>query len=117
MLFSSLSLGEEQRLETILLYVSIQYDHTLSKHLKGKTLKFEGSYKKYTGLKHNTATGVLRLTPRKVGVGALNIKDASGKILQKLTVKVQKSDLQQTATEIQSLLSNVDGIQVKILNN
>ena len=69
------------------------------------------------GLKHNSATGTLRFTPRRPGIGALNIKDASGKILKKLTLKVQKSELQQTATEIQSLLRNVDGIQVKILNN
>ena len=119
--FSFISLGQEpgegQRLETILLYVGIQYDHTLPKELKGKKLKFEGPYKRYTGLKHNSATGTLRFTPRKPGISALNIKSPSGQILKKLTLKVQKSDLQQTATEIQSLLRNVDGIQIKILNN
>ena len=117
--FSFISLGQEpgQRLETILLYVGIQYDHPLPKELKGKKLKFEGPYKRYTGLKHNSATGTLRFTPRKPGVSALNIKSSSGQILKKLTLKVQKSDLQQTATEIQSLLRNVDGIQIKILNN
>ena len=117
LLFSSISVGEEQRLETLLLYVGIQYDHTLPKDLQGKKLRFEGPYKRYTGLKYNAVRGTLRFTPRKVGTSALNIKNSAGQILKKMTLKVQKSDLQQTATEIQSLLRNVDGIQVKILNN
>ncbi len=104
-------------LETLPLYVGVQYDYQLSSDLKGKKLKFEGSYKRYTGLKYNSKTGIIRFIPRRVGVSALNIKGLKGKILKKLTLKVSKTDLQQAATEIQSLLRAVDGIQVKILNN
>ncbi len=115
--FIPFTFGAEVLKESIPLYMGIQYDYKLSKSLKGKKLKFEGSYKRYTGLKHNAVTGVIRFTPRKKGVGALNIKDASGRILKKLTLTVGKTNLQQAATEIQSLLRTVDGIQVKILNN
>ena len=103
--------------ESLPLYVGIQYDYELSKDLKGKKLKFEGPYRRYTSLQYNISTGMIRFTPKRVGVSALNIKDSSGSILKKLALKVGKTDLQQAATEIQSLLRTVDGIQIKILNN
>ena len=107
----------EKTLESLPLYVGIQYDYELPVDLKGQKLKFEGPYKRYTELKYNAAAGVIRFTPKRVGVSALNIKDSSGRILKKLALKVGKTDLQQAATEIQSLLRTVDGIKVKILNN
>ena len=118
LLFFSFSGGaEEARIESVPLYIGIQYDYELPKDLKGKKLKFEGPYGRYTKLEYNNASGVIRFNPKRVGVSALNIKDSSGKILKKLALKIRKTDLQQAATEIQSLLSTVDGIQVKILNN
>ena len=115
--FSLFARTEPLSLESVPLYVGIQYDYELPKKLKEKKLKFEGPYKRYTGLQYNVSTGVIRFTPKKVGVSAINIKDFSGNILKKLAIKVGKTDLQQAATEIQSLLRTVDGIQVKILNN
>ena len=110
--------GKEVLKESISLYVGIQYDYKLSKNLKGKKLKFEGTYKRYTGNpQYNMTTGVVRFIPKRTGVGALNIKDSSGRILKKLTLTVGRTNLQQAATEIQSLLRTVDGIQIKILNN
>ena len=116
-LFFVFSPQAQELLESVPLYMGIQYDHQLSDDLKGKRLKFEGSYKKFTGLKYNASTGVVRFTPRRIGIGALNVKDNSGRILKKLTIRVSKTDLQKDAMEIQSLLRSVDGIQIKILNN
>ena len=115
--FCGFSLQAQELLESVPLYMGLQYDHQLSDDLKGKRLKFEGSYTRVTGLKYNSSSGVIRFTPRRIGIGALNIKDRSGRILKKLTIRVNKTDLQKDAMEIQSLLRSVDGIQVKILNN
>ena len=115
--FSWVSLSETKKVETLPLYVGIQYDYNLPKKLKGKKLDFEGSYKRYTGLEYNASAGMLRFNPKRTGVSALNIKSSSGQILKKLTLKVGKTDLQQSAAEIQSLLKTVDGIKIKILNN
>ena len=104
-------------LETVPLYIGLQYDYELSESLKGKSLKFEGTYSRYTSLKYNRSKGALRFNPRRKGIGVINIKDDSGKIVKKLSVKVRKTDLRETANEIQSLLRTVDGINVKILNN
>jgi len=117
--FSPLVFGEEfLNLESISLYVGVQYDYELPKKYREKKLVFKGPYKRYTQLKYNATTGVIRFTPKRVGVSALNIHDVTtGLILQKLTLKVGKTDLQQAATEIQSLLRTVDGIKIRVLNN
>ena len=103
--------------EALYLYVGIQQDYELAEELKGKPLKFAGPYTRFTGLEYNQSAGTIRFVPRRAGVGAINIKDKAGKILKKLTVNVRVTDLRETATEIQSLLRTVDGIQIKILNN
>ncbi len=105
------------RPESLYLYVGVQYDHHLSNKLKGKLLKFEGTYRRYTGLKHNHLTGVIRFTPRRKGVGTLNVKDSSGRIIRKILLTVRTTHLREIANEIQSLLKTVDGIQIRIVNN
>ena len=115
--FCSFSKALAVGMESVPLYVGVQYDYKLSSDLKGKKLKFKGPYGRFTNLKYNSSAGVIRFTPKRVGVSALNIMDSKGQILKKLTLRVGKTDLQQSATEIQSLLRTVDGIQVKILNN
>ncbi len=115
--FCSFSKALAVGMESIPLYVGVQYDYKLSSDLKGKKLKFKGPYGRFTNLNYNFSAGVIRFTPKRVGISALNIMDSKGQILKKLTLRVGKTDLQQSATEIQSLLRTVDGIQVKILNN
>ncbi len=103
--------------ESLPLYVGIEYDYRLSKNLKGKRLRFEGTYKHYTGLKYNRTLGTLRFTPRKIGLGVINIKDRKEQILKTFSVRVRNTDLHETATEVQSLLKDIDGISIKVLNN
>ena len=103
--------------ESLYLYKGVQYDHFLSKSLKGKKLKFEGTYRKFTSLNHNALTGVIRFVPRRTGVGTLNIKDSQSRIVKKLLLTVRKTNLRDIANEIQGLLKEVDGITIKIVNN
>ncbi len=103
--------------ESLYLYVGIQYDHKLPRKLKEKSLKMEGTYKRYTHLKYNKLTGVVRFTPRRKGVGTLNIKDKQGKIIKKILLTVRTTKLREIANEIQSLLKTVDGITIRIVNN
>ena len=111
------AIGDTDNLESVPLYVGIEYDYKIPKDFKDKKLKFDGAYLRYTQLKYNSNTGILRFSPKRAGLGVLNIKDSKGRILKKLTLRVGKTDLQQTAVEIQSLLKTVDGIQIKVLNN
>ena len=90
--------------ESLYLYKGVQYDHFLPKKLKGKKLRFEGTYRKFTSLSHNTLTGVIRFVPTRVGVGTLNIKDSKKRIVKKILLTVRKTNLRDIANEIQSLL-------------
>ena len=103
--------------ESLYLYIGIEYDHFLPKPLKGKALKFEGTYRRFTRLKHNALTGEIRFTPKRRGVGTLNIKNAKGKTIKRLLLNVRTTNLREIANEIQSLLKTVDGITIRIVNN
>ncbi len=105
-------------LKSLALYVGLHSDYDLPLDLRKKNLSFEGTYKRYTALQYNKKAGVIRFKPKRVGLGVLNIKDASsGQILKKLNLRVRKTDLQETAREVQALLKTVDGVGIKILNN
>ncbi len=60
----------------------------------------------------------LRFTPRREGVCNYTVKDASsGKILLEYNLTVRKTKLDVIAREIQSLLGDIEGINIKIVNN
>jgi pilus assembly protein CpaC len=77
-----------------------------------------GTYKSYVRLEYNDQTKVLRVIPQKEGYGTLVILNKSNRApIYEFTVDVRKSDLNKVAREINSLLSEIEGISVKIANN
>ncbi len=98
------------------LSVGIQHDYKLPEDYKGQKLKFEGTYKRLSGMSHRKKENALRFVPKKQGFGALIIKSAKGEILQKLNIDVRKINLRKIAKEVSDLLIAVDGINIKILN-
>ena len=102
--------------EVISLSVGLQNDFSLDESFRGKKLKFEGTHTKITGLVYDSKTLSIRFSPKKKGVGTLHIKEGS-KILKRYTVSVRKTDLNRVAYEIQLLLKEIDGINIKIINN
>lgn len=78
----------------------------------------DGTFKKHLTLQYNPNRKTLRVYPRSVGDGTLFIKDpATDKILYEFRYDVKQTNLYKVAREIQSLLSDIEGINVKILNN
>ncbi len=83
-----------------------------------KDIALEGTFRRLTRVQYNANTQTLRFYPRTEGVGTVIIKNPSnGKILYEFTIDIKKTDLAKVAKEIQSLLANIDGISIKILNN
>ena len=77
-----------------------------------------GTYRPITKLQFNGSRKILRFYPRKVGVGTLFIKDPNtGSIVYEYRIDVRKTNLQQIAREIRSLLNEIEGIQIRIINN
>lgn len=102
--------------ESIPLSVGLDNDFPLDPAWKGKVLKFEGTYSKRTRLFHDKKKHILRFTPIRKGVGSLIIKEGRN-ILKKYTVSVRETDLTRVAHEIKSLLGEINGITISIINN
>ena len=102
--------------DVIALSAGFQNDYTLAESFRGKKLLFKGTYSRVTDLSYDKEKNSIRFSPRKQGVGTLVIKE--GKIiLKKYTIDVRKTDLNRVAHEIKSLLNEIDGITIKIINN
>ncbi|MES2855664.1 MAG: pilus assembly protein [Bdellovibrionota bacterium] len=79
--------------------------------------QFKGTFKKVTKVGVDRATNTLRFEPTKAGFGTLTIHDAQGKKVYEFNIVVEKSDHAKIAQEIRSLLSDIEGITIKIINN
>ncbi len=76
-----------------------------------------GSYQKLVRIQYNPNTKVLRFIPREVGVGVLFIKDSNEKVIYEFRLDVKQTDLFKVAREIKKLLNDIEGINIKTLNN
>ena len=82
-----------------------------------KKHQLKGDFKKLTSVKYLKDFKTLRFSPKKIGSATLTIQDARGRIISEFFLTIRKSDLNKVAKEIQLLLSEVDGITVRIINN
>ncbi len=116
----SLSVAQANRSGTetrdIDLYVGLPHDETLPR-LPG-SFDLSGTYRSVTRIETRRGQSQLRFVPTKEGIGTVIIKDKNtGQIVYQLTVRVGKTDLQRVAREIRSLLSTIEGVTVRVLNN
>jgi pilus assembly protein CpaC len=83
-----------------------------------KELDLKGDYGKTADVVYDPATGTLRVNPNNVGVGSVTLHDKkTGKLVYELRLDIKKSSLDKAAREIKSLLGDIEGISIKILNN
>ena len=90
---------------------NIKVPHMPKKH------QFKGDFKRLTSVTYLKNLRTLRFSPKKVGSATLTIQDARGRIISEFFLTIRRSDLNKVAKEIQLLLSEVDGITVRIINN
>ncbi len=82
--------------------------------------KFENkNFKKYVDLIIDNDRKVIRFKPKRKGSATIRFvnKKDTNLILKQIKVSVQKSNLDKVATEIKSLLGEIEGIEIKIINN
>ena len=97
------------------LYIGIETQEKLAYLPDGAT--FKGDFKKVTDVSVARQLSTLLFTPKKEGVATLTVYDASGKKIFEFRIDVKKSNLTKVAREIRALLSDIEGIQIKIINN
>lgn len=67
---------------------------------------------------YSEAVESLRFTPKREGLCTFTLKELkTGKIVAEYRIEVRKSKLDAVVREIQSLLSDIEGINIKIINN
>lgn len=81
-------------------------------------ISFKGTFKKFANAAYSKETNAIRFTPVKEGKdGTLTIHDKHGRMLVDIRIEVKQSKLDAVVREIQSLLGDIEGIQIKIVNN
>ncbi len=81
-------------------------------------IDLKGDYTNYAEVTYDATTKTLKITPGKEGVSSITIHNKkTNKIVYEVRLDIQKSKLDKVAREIRSLLGDIEGIQIKILNN
>ena len=109
---------KEKKPEEKFITLSVGVYHDESLESATKSISLDGTFRDFTSAQFDPSTKTLRLNPKKEGIATINVKDSqSGKVIYKITLDIRKTDLQKVAREIQSLLQNIDGISIRIMNN
>ncbi|MEK7358600.1 MAG: BON domain-containing protein, partial [Bdellovibrionota bacterium] len=103
------------RQKTISLFMG--FEHTESLPFLPEGAKFKGTYKKVTKISVDRGSQVLKFNAIKPGFATFSIYDAQDKKIYDFELTVEKSDNAKIAAEIKALLSDIEGITVKSINN
>jgi pilus assembly protein CpaC len=121
LMMSTLVFAEDDEMYTrkkeyILLTLGLETDKKLPPLTED--VEFSGSYKAMTKVGIDPITKTLRFRPFKEGDATFVVKDKkTKKVLVEYSLVVKKSRLDAVAHEIQSLLGDIEGIQIKTINN
>ena len=78
---------------------------------------YSGDWRECTKLTEDVATSTIRFEPTKEGSCSLLIFDAQKRKVFEFFLTVKRSNLNHIAREIKSLLGDVEGINIKMINN
>lgn len=106
--FINLTLGIEQDIKLPALPSGFE--------IKSENLK--GDFRKIVAVSVNKELGVLRFNPKHEGFASLTVHDKkNGRILVEYRIDVRKNRLEKVVREVRSLLGDVEGIVIRIVNN
>ena len=103
-------------LDFLNLSVGIAKDYKLPKEYRKQKLSFEGNYKKFSRIVFFKKKNKIRFKPFKDGLGVMLIKSRNNEILKRLTIDTKAADFHIIVREVNSLLSTIDGIDIKVLS-
>jgi pilus assembly protein CpaC len=106
---------DTKRQKYLSLYIGIEQQEALP--YLPPNASFKGDFKKVVSVSVNKETGILLFKATNEGVATLTIHDSKGKKVYEFRLDVRRSDLTKIANEVRSLLNDVEGITIKIVNN
>lgn len=78
---------------------------------------YKGNWRKCTKLSVDSKASTIRFEPKKTGTCTLVVFDAQKRKVYEFFLTVKKSNLNHIAREIKSLVGDIEGITIKIINN
>jgi pilus assembly protein CpaC len=99
----------------LILYIGIEHEETLSALPPGA--EFRGDHKTITKVALAREYQKLRFTPVKPGIATMTINDKTGAKIFEYRIEVRDSKLTRVVREMRALLSDIEGITIKIVND
>lgn len=81
------------------------------------SFSFKGDFKKNVSVSFAKDINSLRFNPIREGVSTLTLHDPKGRVVAEFRIEVRKSRLDTIMREMQSLLGDIEGINLKVVNN
>ncbi len=106
---------EDRTLRYLNLTVGIEQDIKLTD--LPADLRFSGDFRKVASVGYAKDIKTIRFTGKKVGVATLTILNKKDKVVAEYRIDVKQSQLDKIVKEIRDLVGDIEGIQIKIVNN
>jgi pilus assembly protein CpaC len=111
---------EDERVRSskpIFVYLTIGIDSDEKLQTMPAVISFKGTFRRLVQASYSKELNSIRFTPKAEGEATFTIHDGSGKLIADYRLIVQKSKLDAVLKQMQSLLADIEGIQLKIINN
>ena len=99
----------------ITVYMGIQQQEVLS-HLPPGA-EFFGDFRKFVTAQIDKERKVIRFIPKQTGLSTMTIHDRKGQKLFEYRIDVRDSKLTKVVREVRSLLTDIEGVTIKIVND
>lgn len=97
------------------LYIGIPHQEKLP--YLPPNVRFNDDWRKYTSIKIDRENNTLLFDARQEGIGSLTIHDKNNRLIYDFRLDIKRSNLTKVANEMRSLLNDIEGITIKIVNN
>lgn len=83
-----------------------------------ENVEFKGDFRRYLTASYAKDLGIIRFIPKAEGFATLTVHDKrNGKIVAEYRIDIKKSKLDKVVREMRALLGDIEGINIKIVNN
>ena len=106
---------DSKRRKTLPLFIGVEHIEKLP--YLPPDARFTGDYKGVAQVGLDREAAMLRFQPTKKGVGTITITDSKNVKIYEFQLDVKENTLTKDAQEMRALLSDIEGITIKIVNN
>lgn len=105
-----------RKAQFINLTLGIEQDVNMPKLPSNFELK--GDFRRIVTVQHQEQLNIFRFVPRTEGFGTMTIHDKrNGRVVAEYRIDVKKNKLDKVVKEMQSLIGDIEGITIKVINN